>query len=67
MSKGAFTTDPVFELVGICHLCVHRRESGQSNTCDAFPDGIPDRILAGIVEHTRPVPGDNGIFFKKRS
>lgn len=66
MSKEAFEDDPVFELVGVCHVCVHRLKEGVENTCAAFPAGIPDRILAGIIDHTKPVPGDNGIFFKKR-
>lgn len=53
-----------FERVGVCSQCVHKHEG--KFTCEAFPDGIPPRISAGIVDHTKPVPGDNGIFFKKR-
>ncbi len=53
-----------FERVGVCSQCVHK-DKGKF-TCKAFPDGIPPRISAGIIDHTKPVPGDNGIFFKKR-
>lgn len=54
----------VFEEVGVCGKCVHKDDG--KFTCKAFPDGIPPRISAGIVDHTEPVAGDNGIFFKKR-
>ena len=34
--------------------------------CEAFPNGIPEEILSGEVDHTKPVNGDHGIQFKKR-
>jgi hypothetical protein len=34
------------------------------STCDAFPDGIPDEIMLGGVDHRRPLPGDGGIRFE---
>lgn len=33
-------------------------------TCDAFPDGIPEGILTGIVDHADPVEGDDGKRFR---
>jgi len=33
-------------------------------TCDAFPDGILLKILAGKVSHHDPINGDNGIQFE---
>lgn len=53
-------TEPVWEVIGICHRCRHRRSTW---TCDAFPDGIPTRILTGAVDHTKPYFNDNGIQF----
>ena len=52
--------DPVFEMLGLCHKCSHRRTP---YTCSAFPEGIPAHVLTGDVLHTEPYPGDNGIQF----
>lgn len=54
--------DPALEVIGICHLCQHRRGV---RTCEAFPDGIPKEIIVGDVMHTQPYPGDRGIIFKR--
>ena len=32
--------------------------------CKAFPDGIPEKILTGEHDHTKPFKGDNGIRFE---
>jgi hypothetical protein len=63
--RGSMSSDndPSFEVVGICHVCVHR--TGVL-TCKAFPQdqgGIPSVILKGDFIHTQPFPGDNGIQF----
>ena len=55
--------DPVFEKVGICHVCIHRRST---RNCTAFPDGIPGKILVGEIDHTKPVAGDHGIQFSRK-
>lgn len=62
--SGRFDSDndPVFEKVGICHVCIHRRSLRK---CNAFPEGIPGTILVGRVDHTKPVPGDNSIQFSR--
>jgi hypothetical protein len=53
--------DPVFQQVGICQSCKHRRSGGK---CRAYPDGIPVDILVGNVFHTVPLPGDHGIQYE---
>jgi hypothetical protein len=35
--------------------------------CLAFPDGIPDEILTGGNDHSKPLPGqDNDIVYEPR-
>jgi len=34
-------------------------------TCKAFPKGIPEKILVGKFDHTRPWRGDDGIRFER--
>jgi hypothetical protein len=47
----------------LCLQCAHYR---YAYSCDAFPAGIPEAILSGLIEHTSPYPGDAGIIFKLR-
>ncbi len=44
-----------------CILCKHFKGF---LTCDAFPEGIPERILAGF-DHSNPFEGDSGIRFEE--
>jgi len=44
-----------------CDSCKYARAN---DTCDAFPDGIPESILTGEHDHTTPYPGDGGIQFE---
>ena len=46
-----------------CLNCVHFNRD-KWGTCDAFPNGIPFAITAGIHDHREPYPGDNGIQFE---
>tara|TARA_B100000315_G_C14427845_1_gene518719 strand:+ start:155 stop:361 length:207 start_codon:yes stop_codon:yes gene_type:complete len=54
--------------------CVHYRgviwlgkeESSEVNSCNAFPDGIPDEIAYGDNLHLKPLKGQgNDIVFEK--
>lgn len=44
-----------------CHLCLNY---GGEGVCLAFPDGIPDEIWSGEVDHSQPYKGDNGFRFE---
>lgn len=44
-----------------CDTCWHLIESMGPKTCAAYPEGIPQDIFKGEIEHSRPLPGDNGI------
>jgi hypothetical protein len=42
-----------------CATCVHYVDD---NKCLAFPDGIPDVILTGEIDHDRPMMDQVGSF-----
>ncbi len=42
-----------------CALCIHY--FARQRRCKAYPDGIPDEILNGTVDHRLPYAGDHGI------
>src|SRR6266540_5184774 len=44
-----------------CTDCRHFRGGLR---CDAYPEGIPWPIIAGEIDHVRPLPGDDGIQFE---
>ncbi len=47
---------------GFCSYCKYKNEEGRK--CKAYPNGIPDAIIKGKIDHTKPYPGDNGIQFE---
>jgi hypothetical protein len=49
--------------VSLCDFCRFRR-AGIPMTCEAFPDGVPDRFRFGHDVHIDPVEGDHGIQFE---
>ncbi|MGI6349330.1 MAG: hypothetical protein ACOXZ0_05380 [Eubacteriales bacterium] len=43
------------------------KDIGDGHFCLAFQDNpIPQEIWDGVVAHTEPYPGDNGLLFKER-
>ena len=44
-----------------CRFC--KRLNKDNISCEAFPDVIPNDIKAGIIDHTIPFAGDNGLLF----
>lgn len=49
--------------VSQCVRCRHFRPDG---LCEAFPEGVPDEILANEHDHRQPYDGDNGVQFEPR-
>ena len=47
-----------------CRKCKHLNKDNVS--CAAFPDVIPQDILAAVFDHRKPFPGDNGIMFEPK-
>ena len=50
------------DVFSFCSYCDHKDLN--SRRCKAYPDGIPDEILNGEIDHTEPYKGDNGIQFE---
>ena len=52
--------------IPICLRCTHMHpiDKEKEVTCDAFPDGIPQKVLFNSHYHITPYPGDNGILFE---
>jgi len=49
----------------VCNSCKHfHLEDIKINSCDAFPEGIPEEIWRGDNDHKKPYPGDNGIQYE---
>ncbi|MHC1576900.1 MAG: hypothetical protein ACXQTE_06050 [Methanosarcinaceae archaeon] len=54
-----------------CYECKHYHHNAKgwedANSCDAFPDGIPIKILQDDLDHHEPYKGDHGIQFEPLS
>ncbi len=56
------TTLSEINLIPICMVCKHHKAKFK---CPAFPNGIPDEILNGNNDHSKPLPEqDNDIVFE---
>lgn len=47
----------------ICYICKHYTYDA---TCRAYPDGIPQEIVDGTMQHVLPYKNDKGILFQTR-
>lgn len=49
--------------LAICFSCARliSDTEGTPATCTAFPQGVPEPIVAGEFDHRRPYPGDHGL------
>ena len=47
-----------------CRKCKHLNKDNVS--CTAFPDVIPQDIIAGVFDHRKPFPGDHGVLFEPK-
>jgi hypothetical protein len=45
-----------------CQKCVWRFRG--TLTCAAFPDGIPEEVLEGKIDHSKPYKGDHGFQYQ---
>jgi hypothetical protein len=43
--------------------CVSCLRKARGPICEAYPDGIPEVILNGNVDHKTPYPGDHGLTY----
>jgi hypothetical protein len=50
------------KLVADCATCRHK--SIYFTTCKAFPNGVPEQLLSGELNHRTPFTGDHGIMYK---
>ncbi len=47
-----------------CLNCVHLLDAGDGPlNCLAFPEGIPEEIITGKTDHSKPYPGDMGFMY----
>ena len=53
----------------ICYDCIHFHDDPEATklTCNAFPKGIPLKILLGKADHRRPIKGDNGLQYQDKA
>lgn len=63
--QGDIEDDRIYANIPLNMPCIRcNRLKGLTKTCEAFPNGIPDKIWTGKHMHTSSVDGDLGILFK---
>jgi hypothetical protein len=54
-------------IINLCMLCQRfHAQNRDSETCDAFPQGIPEAILDMCADHREPYRGHHGLQFVAR-
>ena len=48
-----------------CAACT-RQNQAKPHTCEAYPDGIPLKIIGNEVDHHDPYEGDQGLQFQAK-
>lgn len=51
-------------IAGPLAICLACRNLRSADTCSAYPDGIPGKILFEHFDHRLPYPGDRGTRFE---
>mgnify|MGYP003598345641 CR=1 FL=1 len=49
----------------LCKNCKNLTTLTNNLSCKAYPNGIPEEILTGNVDHTKKYKGDNNIQFEE--
>lgn len=63
--EGAVSAETEVTISEQCADCTHLKGlDGETLICAAFPKGIPDNILRGLADHSRPYEGDHGLRFR---
>lgn len=47
----------------LCIYCKRFQTDAPGVICEAFPNGIPQEIILGNVDHRQPYTGDHGLRF----
>lgn len=56
--------EKIIDSIPRCALCSRFHSENldlDRYVCDAFPGGIPGKILTGDVDHSKPYKGDHGL------
>jgi len=52
------------EIQSMCTACAHLDRTADNQTCEAFPEGIPEEIWTNQHDHHKPYPGDQSVRFE---
>jgi hypothetical protein len=64
MNEDKYVTPIESALCLVCKYFEYKHTGRGRYICDAFPNGIPPKIMHGDFDHRNPHPKDNGIRFE---